>query len=658
MALLLALFADPLPTTASCLTKLNILNEQFKNLNYIYPSKTVLVAENKNNKDQWIIVTEYDGILIYNHKVFTVEQKVAINGETIQNATYDEVNGTLWLASDKKIMKIVDWKIVFSMPKKGFTNDMLAIHGDLFYINDEQLHKIDKYHKHTTNIIPTSKLLSLGIPGDNNLVAAGNGAYLVDLRDLSYKLIDKTKPHTNILRMTNDYQGNVYYSCNRNLYKYDINTDRIDSFDTNHGLPNESIGFVKYDGDKNIWIGSRSSGLCGFDISTHLCTCYKEEEGLASNVHLFGLSRVKDGIIAGSQWQYFSYFQPKKLDNIINKSKISFQNIRINNEDKTPEVNQSGSIEVSSSKSLISLDIAFPIHVSPSYYHFQYRLRSKNDTLWSDISTDHKIILNQIAPIEYNLELKATNRYYSDDNTSTSLYITSLSPFYLKWWFFVLITLVANLLVYLIYKYRQLQRRKIENLRANISKDLHDEMGSNLSNIMLLGEVALLKDEKDTKHLKQIVDKTKDVMRSMSDIVWSINPGNDVLPNIIRKIQDTAIDLLEPLNIRLTFDIGDDLQHIELDMYKRQGFYMIIKEAINNCAKYSDAKNVNLKIQTKNNYIQVSLRDDGKGFDINTVKKGNGLHNMVERAQTIGGQAFILSESGSGTTVNLILPIN
>lgn len=120
--------------------------------------------------------------------------------------------------------------------------------------------------------------------------------------------------------------------------------------------------------------------------------------------------------------------------------------------------------------------------------------------------------------------------------------------------------LTSYLILYLIYRYRKLQNAKIAKLRSSISQDLHDEMGSNLSNIMLLGELALLQNTNNRSTMKLMVDKTRSVIQSMSDIVWSIHPGNDVLPNIIQRIQDNCVEILEPLGITVKFEIQDDVK--------------------------------------------------------------------------------------------------
>jgi signal transduction histidine kinase len=101
------------------------------------------------------------------------------------------------------------------------------------------------------------------------------------------------------------------------------------------------------------------------------------------------------------------------------------------------------------------------------------------------------------------------------------------------------------------------------------------------------------------------------------------------------------------------FYFDERLNHIKFDMQSRRDFYLIYKEALNNIAKYAEGKNVWINLSLQNNKIELSIKDDGKGFDLSTVKKGNGLANMQKRADAIGGKLNITSGVNEGSTLHL-----
>lgn len=646
--------------SASCISKINFINEQFINYNYHVESKTVLVKEISTLSNQWIIVTESDGILKYNPSTKTIEKLMDLDGLSINNAHYDECNNALYLGTEHKILRV---DLDQAMPNKheykveGTVNSISVYLQDLYYISDNNLYHILPHTSVSKKILKDSFIRVIYHDQHGLLYVGGRKLYCIDqgiINELRLPDQDSLNP---IVSMTSDDYDNLYFTKGRNLIQYNTLSKKFQSYDQNQGLPNESLSYIVYDGGGNIWLCSRASGLCKFNINSIQSTYYNENDGLVDNTYLFGLSKVKDKIIAAHRWQFFSYYNPKILNKLVNTSKIWFTNIRINNEVKTADILSSRRIQISSSSSLVDLKLEFPNFISEDWYKLQYRLISNKDTLWSDIASDHKIILNQIAPGNYNLEVKATSAIFHDDSVSSNIQVISLSPFYLKWWFFVFCSLCSYALIWAALRYQTNQRKKIENIRATISKDLHDEMGSNLSSIMLTGELALMKNSVDHSKVKEMVDKTSDVMRSMSDIVWSINPGNDSLPNIVHKIQRNCLDILEPMGITITFDIAPEIATVHLDMYKRQALYMIFKESINNCAKYSKATQVHLKISIEKQTAICIFRDDGIGFDMHTIERGNGLNNIIQRAKQINAIAQINTAIGQGTSIMISLKV-
>jgi ligand-binding sensor domain-containing protein/two-component sensor histidine kinase len=648
--------------SALCLSKINILNEDFANFNYVFPSKTVLVKEIPSLSHQWLIVTEQDGILIFDPVKSESRNYLNLKGETVDYALYDEDENVLWLATRQSILK-VNTNIkpgIIRQYRKSYakTTGMSVYHKDVWFVSGGVLHQLDS-QKNTVKVINHPNIILEGIShnSDGDLFVGMEKLYLVK----SDSLISMTNERLPLLHgihcITHDQNGSIYFGSDRTFIVYHHKRKKWDIFNLKNGLPNEPLGYMVHDGDHHVWMCTRASGICRFDLRTHTSRYFKEDDGLVDNIYLFGISNIKKGIVAAHRWQFFSYYQPKKSKELISLTKIIFDNIMINEKHVDLTQLREGKLSFSSGNSLVKMDVLFPSYINKSMYQLQYRLKSENDSLWTDIEDHQRLILNQISPGAYKLECRAFNKLIPEDQVYASLDVVSLSPFYQKWWFIMFCLLTSYLILYLIYRYRKLQNAKIAKLRSSISQDLHDEMGSNLSNIMLLGELALLQNTNNRSTMKLMVDKTRSVIQSMSDIVWSIHPGNDILPNIIQRIQDNCVEILEPLGITVKFEIQDDVKNETLNMYQRQAFYMILKEAINNCGKYSHAKNAMLQINLSNNKLISIFSDDGKGFEYSTNKKGNGIYNIKSRALSIGGKATVDSAPNQGTKVILVIPI-
>jgi signal transduction histidine kinase len=198
-----------------------------------------------------------------------------------------------------------------------------------------------------------------------------------------------------------------------------------------------------------------------------------------------------------------------------------------------------------------------------------------------------------------------------------------------------------------------------ERLRSKIAQDLHDDLGSVLSSININSKMALESAiHPDVKtYLQKIRQNSGNMMESMSDIVWAIDPQNDTLEKVVLRMKEFAADILEPLNIAYRFVEEGDTESVELDLTKRKNVYLIFKESINNAAKYSGCTQITVHIRHSGDQVWLQVKDNGTGFDAATVKRGNGLRNMEERASDMGAVIEVGSVAGCGTTVELKVPI-
>jgi ligand-binding sensor domain-containing protein/signal transduction histidine kinase len=197
-----------------------------------------------------------------------------------------------------------------------------------------------------------------------------------------------------------------------------------------------------------------------------------------------------------------------------------------------------------------------------------------------------------------------------------------------------------------------------EQIRSKVARDLHDDMGSSLSSINIMSKIALEKNEPliSNNYLKVIRENAALMQESLSDIVWAINPQNDTMEKVLVRMKEFAAELCEPLNIQYDFIEEGDLSIVKLDINTRKDFYLIFKESINNAVKYSECNRITVHMRYQLSGLVLRINDDGKGFDLNVKRSGNGLKNMKHRADTIHGQLKIESEFGSGTQISLMLP--
>ncbi len=228
-------------------------------------------------------------------------------------------------------------------------------------------------------------------------------------------------------------------------------------------------------------------------------------------------------------------------------------------------------------------------------------------------------------------------------------------------WFYLAVTLLSILMVVSIYSYRLRQIKAIHSIRNRLAADLHDEVGSSLSNIRLLSEMLPLNNTHiGSFHEQRIVDQirenSKSTLEGMYDIIWNLHATDDKLENLLGRLKEQTVVLTETKNIHLEWDIKDLDPGTRLSVEKRRDLYLASREGIQNALKHSGCSMLSLKVSTRRQTVTVDISDNGKGISAQHTDGGNGLTGMKQRMDKWKGHCVIAS-SGTGTSVRLTLPV-
>jgi signal transduction histidine kinase len=207
----------------------------------------------------------------------------------------------------------------------------------------------------------------------------------------------------------------------------------------------------------------------------------------------------------------------------------------------------------------------------------------------------------------------------------------------------------------------QLAQQKLQLIRDDIARDLHDDLGASLSNINILNELAkrnVGNTKKQHEYLEKVSEDILHISEGLNDIVWNINPKYDDLENLFIRMKRYAADMMDGKNINYEMDFPETTIHSKIEMDKRKDLYFIFKEAINNLVKYSTATHAKIILKINHKKLSLLIKDNGMGFNIDTMPIGNGLQNMQYRAKMIHANLKILSQTGSGTSILLDMDLN
>lgn len=209
----------------------------------------------------------------------------------------------------------------------------------------------------------------------------------------------------------------------------------------------------------------------------------------------------------------------------------------------------------------------------------------------------------------------------------------------------------------LIYRNKLKQRMAELELRNRIAADLHDEVGSSLSSIHMLSQMATQPGNEATHIdiLSRMSTNAKETMDKMGDIVWMIKPETEA-GSLRQRMERFAYEICSGKNIDIHLRL-DELEAVKLSMEQRKNIYLIFKEVLNNAVKYSGAEQITVSTALQNNTLVLLVKDEGSGFDSRLIKKGNGLDNINNRAIEMQGAITIDSMPGKGTGIQLSIPV-
>ena len=207
--------------------------------------------------------------------------------------------------------------------------------------------------------------------------------------------------------------------------------------------------------------------------------------------------------------------------------------------------------------------------------------------------------------------------------------------------------------------YRKQQRKRLEKIRNRIATDLHDDMGSTLSSIRIFSDVAKKQIEEVKPETVQLLDRISNnatsLSENMQDIIWTIRSDNDTLEDLVSRMREFGLRVCDAKHIKFNTIVSQSFRASKLTLEQRRNLYLIFREALNNAVKYADSTQVDLRLNLKGRFLKMELTDNGKGFNVDAVKRGNGLNNLEKRAKEIGGQIDIRSQEGKGTSINLMV---
>jgi signal transduction histidine kinase/ligand-binding sensor domain-containing protein len=454
------------------------------------------------------------------------------------------------------------------------------------------------------------------------------------------------------------------------------------------GLPNGVIGHLEADGRGFFWISSYGGVLRASETDLNRCAdgklaevpflTYGINDGLPTLECSEGLQSAGGKTADGRLW-----FPTAKGLVAVDPAGVKLNPlpppVRIEqmlvDDKKFAEGNDGGPLKIPPGRHRIEFEYTGLSFVAPEKVRFKCRLAGF-EANWANAGTKRVATYNYIPPGTYSFQVTACNNDGVWNQTGASLKFEVLPYFWQTTWFHVLgglaTVLAAGGAVWFETRRRMRRRlehaerqRDVERERSRIARDIHDDLGAQLTRITMMSESArgdLGNPGRAAAGLEKIYDTARELTRSMDEIVWAVSPRHDTLEGLATYLEKFAQDWLAAAGIRCRLDLPLQFPDCHLTSEMRHNVFLAFKEALHNAVKHSSASEVLIRLAVKEKSFELAVEDNGRGFAIGEKAKdvssipgraasGNGLENMRRRLAAIGGSCEIKSAPGLGTKV-------
>ncbi len=470
-----------------------------------------------------------------------------------------------------------------------------------------------------------------------------------------------------------DEKGMIWAATDLGLMKFSPKLVFVSLFTENNGLVNNDIYGILEDRQGRLWL-STNKGISVFNPGKGTFVSYGVNDGLQSaefNSGAFYEDAQGEMFFGGIEG--FNYFYPDSILPNRFLPRVALTGFSVVGEKVQPSWNpSSGKIRLKFFQNYLLIEVAALEFTRPEMNQYAFFLEGQ-DNAWMETGINNFIRYNNLQPGKYKLWVKASNNDRQWSEPVNLLTITLVPPFWKTLGFRIAMLLLLLLLGYLVMRWyfnRRMKRRleemkrsrEIDDLRAKISRDLHDNAGTTLTRISMIGELAKmeLKQQRDiAPRLDSITASSRSLVDNFDEIIWATNPEHDNLQSLAAYIRTFISEFTSDLPLQVVMSFPDNIPPMKIKPDLRHHLFLMVKECVNNCVKHAQADVMEVSLVFTDRKIEVTVSDDGIGMgDKEGRPFGNGLDFIQKRAKEIGGECIITSAPGKGTAIRMVCPLS
>jgi signal transduction histidine kinase/streptogramin lyase len=623
---------------------------------------------------------------------------------------YPDQNGGVWIANnDHGIFDIQNEKFVRPVPRKGLPGLVCGVYVDSsgrFWVGASR--DVDFFEG--AKMISGLKLIGQEIPEVHSMLEArdktfwfgSKGIGLVRWRDGEKTLFTESDGlgSKRIWAMHEDADGALWLGTDNGLTRYQH--EKFFAFNRLHGLREDTVNCVLEDDFGYLWL----SGLRGIyrikrtDLDavakgraeSFSCVAFGTADGMESaetngECQPAGW-KARDGRLWFPTTHGLAVIDPRTVSTNLSSTPVVIEKIKADGElifgdplnvpERTamesrrnldPREKLKSRTEIPPGHgNVIEFHYTANSFANPNGTRFRYRLDG-TDSRWREETTERTVRYINLKPGDYRFQVSAAD-HHGIWSAQPATFAFAIAPHvWQRWQFYVLGAAVLFGLAFLLHRYRLRWQRRVLKLdeqralayeRTRIARDLHDDLGTALTGLALEMDVVgrqTLENSNATQQLGVTAQRTRDLAQRMREVVWAINPRCDNISSLADFLEEQIAQFLRNAGIQVHLEFPEDIPPTPIDAEARHQFALSVREALTNIVRHARASQVHVRLEFVGSAVLLSIKDNGCGFS-DEKSSGNGLGNMRERIEQIGGTFACISRPGAGSEIRFRVPLS
>ncbi len=554
-----------------------------------------------------------------------------------------------------------------------------------------------RWDEHASKVFTTREGLSADViraladDAEGNLWIGTEGGGLNRMRDGKFTSVPLNDglPSQDISSLYVDTDGTLWVGT---FGLARLRDGRWTRYTTRSGLISNSVGYLVDDGLGYLWIGSNAGlmrvpkkALTDFAAGrTNFIPCrtYGKSDGLPTRECTLGSQpgavRTREGKLWFPTIKGLVSVNPELLNLNPNTKPppVRIESVLIDGQEQNTNSLRAvlpQSLVIPAGRERLEIQYTSLNLAAPDRARFKYRLEG-HETDWIEAGTTRVARYSRLPPGQYRFQVTACNEDGVWSESGSTLILAVAPPFWKTRWFLggSAAGLLGAVIAIVYYLATQRLKRQVETLRqketlekerSRIARDLHDQLGANLTQVALLGE--LVESDKNAPdeveaHAQQISQTARETTRALDEIVWAVNPSNDSLDGLINYACKYAQEYLAIAGLRYRLEVPPQLPNIGISPEVRHNVFLAFKEAVTNVVRHAHASEGRIRLHMEPKEFTLEIEDNGRGLagaDSPAAQMRNGLRNMRKRMEDIGGRFAIGPAPEGGAQVRLTAPL-